>query len=390
MNPLRIAFIGARGVPATIGGVEHHVEEIGSRLAARGHAVTVFTRSNYTAERAGRYRGMRVRYVPTPTSKRLEALTASGLSTLAAMSRGPGGADILHFHAIGPSVFSPLPRMFTRRRVVLTVHGLDYDRAKWGLGARTALRAAGLVSAHVPHATISVSRTLADYYAQHYGRRAVYIPNGVAAPALRPPRLVSQRWGLRGNDYVLFLGRLVPEKAPDLLLRAFSRVHTPIRLVIAGGSSFTDAYVRELNTLAARDPRVVMTGPVFGELRDELYTNALAFANPSSLEGLPLTVLEAAAYRLPLIVSDIPPHLEVVGRDGPGGRVVARGDEAALAAALAAVIDHAEEERRGSRSLGDRVVKEYDWDAAATATEALYFRLLEGRAGRLTGPSVAH
>lgn len=376
MNPARIAFIGQRGVPATIGGIEHHVEEIGSRLAERGHDVTVYTRANYTRRHVSEHRGMHVRYIPTAPTKHLEALIHSGLSTAVAMAPGPRRADILHYHAIGPSVFTPLPRVLTRRGVVLTIHGLDYDREKWGVGARTALRSAGWISAHVPHATITVSRNLADFYLRRYGRIAHYIPNGVAAPVHRSPRLIRDHFDLTERSYALFLGRLVPEKAPDLLLRAFRRVNTTSRLVIAGGSSFTDRYVHELESLAAGDPRVLMVGPVHGDLLDELYSNAALFVLPSSLEGLPLTLLEAAAYRLPLVASDIPPNREIVGADGPGGRLFSSGDESALARALTLTLGALEEERRGARVLGDRVIREYDWDDSTDATEVVYESVL--------------
>jgi len=381
MRPARIAFIGQRGVPATIGGIEHHVEEIGSRLVARGHDVVVYTRANYTASRVSEHRGMQVRYIPTAPTKHLEALVHSGLSTMVAMAPGAQRADILHYHAIGPSVFTPLPRALTRRGVVLTIHGLDYDRDKWGVGARTALKSAGWISAHIPHATITVSRNLADFYLTRYGRVAFYIPNGVAAPEPRAPELIRERFGLHGGDYALFLGRLVPEKAPDLLLRAFRTVETSARLVIAGGSSFTDRYVHELEVLAARDPRVLLVGPVHGELLHELYTNAAVFVLPSRLEGLPLTLLEAASYRVPLVASDIAPNREVIGTDGPGGRMFASGDERGLAGALAATLGDLEAARAGAALLGDRVVLEYDWDAATDATEAVYERVLSRRAG---------
>jgi glycosyltransferase involved in cell wall biosynthesis len=376
MKPARIAFIGQRGVPATIGGVEHHVEEIGSRLVARGHDVTVYTRANYTTSRVTEHRGMRVRYVPTAPTKHLEALVHSGLSTAAAMLPGAQRADILHYHAIGPSVFTPLPRVLSRRGVVLTVHGLDYERDKWGVGARTALRSAGWISAHVPHATITVSKNLADYYLRRYGRVAHYLPNGVAAPVHREPRLITERFGLRGGDYALFLGRLVPEKAPDLLLRAFRTVDTESRLVIAGGSSFTDRYVQELESLAARDPRVLLVGPVQGTLLDELYSNAALFVLPSSLEGLALTLLEAASYGLPLVASDIPPNREVIGIDRPGGRLFPSGDQAALAYAIASTLRARHDARADARLLGDRITREYDWDEATDATEAVYERVL--------------
>ena len=379
MKPSRIAFIGQRGIPATVGGIEHHVEEIGARLADRGHEVTVYTRGNYTRDRSAEHRGMRVRYMPTVPTKRLEALVHSGLSTVHAMLPGEAAPDILHFHALGPSVFSPLPRALSSRRIVVTIHGLDYDREKWGLGARASLRTAAWISAHVPHATITVSRNLAEHYLERYGRIAHHIPNGVAPPVTRPPRLITERWGLAGGDYLLFLGRLVPEKAPDLLLRAFQAVETDRRLVLAGGSSFTDGYVRQLETLAAADPRVVMAGTVQGELRDELYTNAAAFVLPSNLEGLPLTLLEAASYRLPVVASDIPPHLEVLRVDAPGGRIFRRGDERGLTLTLGSVIRDLPAEREGARLIGDRVVLEYDWDAATDATEELYDSLLATR-----------
>ena len=376
MKPVRIAFIGQRGVPATIGGIEHHVEEIGSRLAARGHEVTVYTRGNYGGTRVREHRGMRVRYVPTAPTKHLEALVHSGLSTVAAMLPSQHSAHILHYHAIGPSVFTPLPRLLSNRRVVLTVHGLDYDRDKWGPGARTALRTAGWISAHVPHATITVSANLADYYRQRYGREAHHIRNGVTAPVVRAPRLITERWGLRGGDYVLFVGRLVPEKAPELLMAGFRGVDTSTRLVVAGGSSFTDDYVRTLETASALDSRILMAGSVYGELLQELYSNAAAFVLPSKLEGLPLTLLEAASYRIPLIASDIPPHREVIGQDGPGGRLFSSGDAAALRDTLSSVLGSLAGEREGAREVGDRVVREYDWDEATDATEDVYARLL--------------
>jgi glycosyltransferase involved in cell wall biosynthesis len=376
MRPARVAFIGQRGVPATIGGIEHHVEEIGSRLVERGHEVTVYTRANYTVDRVAEHRGMRVRYIPTAPTKHLEALVHSGLSTGVAMLPSAHRADILHYHAIGPSIFTPFPRALTRRGVVLTIHGLDYERDKWGVGARTALKGAAWISAHVPHATITVSKSLADFYLTRYGRHAYYIPNGVAPPVRCAPRLITQRFGLQGGDYALFLGRLVPEKAPDLLVRAFRNVDTTARLVIAGGSSFTDHYVHELEVLAARDPRVLLVGSVHGELLHELYTNASMFVLPSRLEGLALTLLEAASYRLPLVTSDIAPNREVLEDDGPGRRMFASGDAAGLTAALTATFGSLTAACAAAGELGDRVVREYDWDAATSATEDVYEQVL--------------
>jgi glycosyltransferase involved in cell wall biosynthesis len=370
---MRIAMIGQRGIPATFGGVEHHVEELGSRLAERGHHVTVYSRTNYTPERHGVYRGMRPRYLPTVDSKHLDAIVHSTVSTVDAML---AKAEIVHYHAVGPGLPAVLPRYLSRAKVVLTVHGLDADRAKWSASARQVLRTAQWLSARVPDATIVVSRDLADHFRDHYRRSTWYIPNGVGDPTHRPPDAIRRRFGLRGDDYVLFVGRLVPEKAPDLLLRAFSAIDGDAKLVLAGGSSFTDEFVRSLRSLAAADPRIILPGYVYGDLLEELYSNAAVFALPSLLEGLPLTLLEAISYGIPVVASDIPPHREVLGPERP---LVPPGDERALATAIEEALAHRAEERRDAEALGPRILQAYRWEAAADATEALYERLLGGR-----------
>jgi glycosyltransferase involved in cell wall biosynthesis len=372
VRPLRIAMIGQRGVPATFGGIEHHVEEIGSRLAARGHDVAVYTRTNYSTERHREYRGMRPRYLPTLDSKHLDAIVHSTLSTFDAVIRG---ADIIHYHAVGPGMLAVVPRYLSGAKVVLTVHGLDAERAKWGGGARVVLRVAQWLSARVPDATIVVSDELETYYRDRHHRPTIRIANGVYQPTLRPPQEITDRFGLLGDDYVLFVGRMVPEKAPDLLIRAFRNVNTPRHLVLAGGSSFTDDFYRSVQTLAASDRRVVMTGYVYGPILEELYTNASAFVLPSSVEGLPLTLLEAASYGTPIVASDIRPNLEVVGDDGPGHRIFRTGDEGALTGALRDVLVESRAERRGAERLRDRVLSSYSWEHAVDGAESVYASL---------------
>lgn len=370
---LRIAMIGQRGVPATFGGVERHVEELGSRLAARGHEVTVYGRTNYVREQRTEYRGMRVRNLPTVNSKHLDAIVHSGLSTLDAMIRG---VDVVHYHAIGPGLPSFLPRYVARAKVVQTVHGRDAERAKWGPAARTVLRTAEWMSAHVPDATIVVARNLAEHYARTYRRPTWVIPNGVEPGVRRPAVAIADRWDLSVGSYALFVGRLVPEKAPDLLIRAWRHVDGDRKLVIAGGSSFTDDYVRSLERLAAQDDRVVLAGYVFGAPLEELYANAAAFVLPSALEGLPLTLLEAAAYGTPIVASDIPPHLEVLDQDGPGHRFFRAGSERSLLEALQRSFRDPDAEAEGAEKLRDRVLETYRWDAVVDETERLYRHVL--------------
>jgi glycosyltransferase involved in cell wall biosynthesis len=379
MRPLRVAMVGQRGVPATFGGVERHVEELGARLADRGHEITVYCRTNYVEDRRSEYRGMRLRTLSTVGTKHLDAIVHSGLSTIDAMR---SGVDVVHYHAIGPGFPSFLPRYAARARVVQTVHGLDAERAKWSPGAKAILRSGEWLSARVPDATIVVAENLADHYEREYGRSVCVIPNGVNPGVRRPPTTITDRWGLTPGSYALFVGRLVPEKAPDLLVRAWSQVPGDQRLVVVGGSSFTDDYVRALEGAAQSDPRIVLAGYVYGSQLQELYANATAFILPSILEGLPLTLLEAASYGTPIVASDIPPHLEVLGADGPGHRLFPAGSEARLVEALARMRRDPGGEAAGAEELRDRVLATYRWDDVAERTEAVYLRALAGRGSR--------
>lgn len=370
---MKIAFIGQKGVPATFGGIEHHVEEVGSRLAARGHDVTVFCRTNYVAQRLREYKGMRLVHLPTIGSKHLDAIAHSLLSTGATVGRG---FDVIHYHAIGPGALAPVARAATRAKVVQTIHGRDDERAKWSRAAQAMLRGAAWMSARVPDATIVVSHALAEHYRTHYQREVDYIPNGVNAPPERPnAEAIERRFGLEPGSYLLFVGRLVPEKAPDLLVRAFRRVPGELRLVIVGGSSFTDTYVQSVRELVANDRRVEWVDYVYGDVLAELYANARAFVLPSSVEGLPLTLLEAASHATPVVASAIAPHVEVLGADGPGRRLFRPGDEDDLIAAILRSLADPQAEQAGATMLADEVVKKYRWDRVVDATEAVYERV---------------
>lgn len=378
---LKIAMVGQRGVPATYGGIEHHVEQLGTRLVELGHEVTVYCRTNYTADRAPEYRGMQLRYQSTVNTKHFDAIAQSASATFAAMSQG---VDVVHYHALGPGLVSPLPRVFSRAKVVQTVHGLDQDRAKWGRFATAVLSTGCWMSARVPDATVVVSRSLQDHYTERYGKPTVYIPNGVERRGGFEVDQIRDAYGLEAGSYVLFVGRLVPEKAPDLLLRAFRDVKTDLRLVIAGGSSFTDEYVTSLERLAADDDRVLLTGYVHGQTLDELYANAALFVLPSDVEGMPLTLLEAAAHGAPILASDIPPHLEVLGADAPGRRLFRQGDHGDLTLRLESALADPGTELLGGAQLRSRIHRDFNWDDAAGELVDLYRRVLGGASTRRT------
>lgn len=367
---LKIAMLGTRGLPASFGGVEHHVEQIGARLVERGHQVTVYSQSGYgDAAPVTEHLGMRVVTMPTVPVRALEALCHSAMSTAHGLLRGH---DVFHYHAVGPGLMSPLARFGSRAAVVQTVHGLDADRAKWGGGARKVLNLATWLSARVPDTTVTVSQALADHYAARYERACEYVPNGVNVKPRRHPQLIRDAYGLAGKDYFLFVGRLVPEKRPDLLLKAFAQVKTDKKLVLVGGSSYTDDYVEELRTLAAQDSRVIMPGYLYGDVLDELFTNAAGFVQPSALEGLPLTLLEAMGSGLPVVVSDIEPHLEIVGRDRAGARLFREGDLDGLVEALHKVAVDTATEKASSVAMRDSVLSVYDWSACVDQLEGVY------------------
>jgi glycosyltransferase involved in cell wall biosynthesis len=378
-SSLRIAMLGTRGIPATYGGVERAVEELSARLVERGHAVTVYCRSQYCETRQPAHRGVSLKYLPALDTKHLEAISHTILATLNALA---DRFDIVHYHGTGPSLVAFLPRLLSRR-VVVTVQGLDYQRAKWDRFASEVLRAAAWSSAHAPHRTIVVSRTLQRHFLEHYRTNTAYIPNGVELPAVRahPPPL-----GLRRRGYLLFLGRLVPEKGVHLLIRAYRGLETQMPLVIAGPSSHSDDYVAMLHREAAGDERIRLVGPAYGNLKDALFANALAFCQPSDLEGLPITLLEAMSWNCPPIVSDLPEHLEVVrghGRDT--GWVFRRGDMASLAETLSAVLAQPAEASLAGAAALDVVADHYSWSEITGHVEELYYELVRSARRQAAG-----
>jgi glycosyltransferase involved in cell wall biosynthesis len=375
---MRIAMIGLRGIPATYGGVERAVEELSAHLVERGHDVTVYARSAYSDTNVHEHRGVRVVHLPQVNTKHLEAASHSAVAIAHALAARR--YDVIHLHATGPGALSLVARL-TGTPTVVTVQGLDWRREKWGRAARLVLRLAAALSARLPDRTIVVSRELERYFAEHHGAGAVYIPNGVEeAPAEEDP---PQR-DLKPDRFVLFLGRLVREKHVHTLIRAYRRVEGDLPLVIAGPDSHSPEYLTELRTLAADDPRVRLVGPQYGPNKTWLMRHALAFVQPSSVEGLPIALLEALAAGSYPIVSSIPENLEpVTVGDETLGRTVRVGDERELATAISSTIAAPDRAAVGRR-LRDHVRKAYDWNSIAAATEGTYREAVGSRRGRFT------
>ena len=372
---LKIAMLGHKRIPSNEGGVEVVVEALCARMAALGHSVTCYNRAGHHVSGAEHelpagsvYRGIRLVTVPTLERKGFAAVISS---FFAAVRSAFGSYDVVHIHAEGPAFFCWLPKLLGKR-VIVTVHGLDWQREKWNggiaskfihLGERVAVRFADEI--------IVLSENVRQYFLDTYGRATRFIPNGVSAPTLESPRLIADKWDLQKDGYILYLGRIVPEKGETYLIEAFKQVKTDKKLVIAGGSSDTERYLRQLQNLAAGDDRILFTGFVQGKLRDELYSNAYVYTLPSDLEGMPLSLLEAMSYGNCCLVSDIPECAEVVEDKAVLFRKSNVDD---LRQKLQTLCDQPETASQYKANAAQFVLNKYGWDDVVDKTLALYRR----------------
>ena len=361
---LRIAFIGGRGVISKYSGIETYYEEVGRRLAARGHEVTVYCRNHFTPAQK-EYQGMRLVRLPTIRTKHLETFVHTLLSTLHAVTQG---YDVVHYHTLGPALFSFVPRMFGAKTVV-TVQGLDWQRRKWGRFASAVLRMGEGASVRFPNETMVVSRTLQQRYLDLHRKSTRYVPNGGMLRERNEPRKILE-WGLEPGKYVLFLGRFSPEKGCHLLVEAFEQIETDAKLVMAGASSYCDEYSRELRKHTGE--RIRMLGWVSGEALDELLTNAMIFVMPSDMEGLSLALLDAMAAGLCVLASDVPENREAV--EG-AGFVFRCGDAKDLAERLRYLMENPAVREAAGKAAAKRVREQYLWQEISETIEQAYFEL---------------
>ena len=368
---LRVAFIGGRGVISKYSGIESYYEEVGKHLAEMGHDVTVYCR-NYFTPALAEHNGMKLVRLPTVRSKHFETVIHTILSTAHAVTRG---YDVVHYHALGPSLFSFLPRLLGVKTTT-TVQGLDWQRKKWGRAASAVLRLGELASARFPNATMVVSRTLQQHYQLQHGASTYYVPNGGMLRKRSEPRKILE-WGLNPAEYVLFLGRFSPEKGCHLLVEAFEHLDTDVKLVMAGASSYCDDYSRELRTHAS--DRIRILDWVSGETLDELLTNAMIFVLPSDLEGLSLALLDAMGAGLCVLTSDVPENREVV--DG-AGLTFECGNASDLADRLRFLIANRTVREAAGEMARKRIEERYQWPGIAKEIESVYFEILGKHAVR--------
>lgn len=362
---VRVAFIGGRGLVSKYSGIESYYEQAGRELARLGHEVTVYCRSYFTPP-VDEHNGMRVRRLPTIRSKHLETLVHTFLSSLHAMF---SDYDVVHYHALGPALFSFLPRL-TGKKTVVTVQGLDWQRRKWGRVASQVLRWGEAAAVVLPDATMVVSHTLQHYYWQQYRRHTVYVPNGARiVSGHEAKRLVE--WELSPDNYVLYLGRFSPEKNCHLLVNAFENLRTTMKLVLAGGSSHSDSYADGLRRHQSERIRILPW--VSGDDLEELLSHAALFVLPSDLEGLSLALLDAMAAGVCVLTSDIPENNEVVNGHGFTFR---RGDELDLARMLDFLIRNPEVRRQAGARGRQHIQEQYLWPRIARSIETVYYGVL--------------
>lgn len=362
---MKVIVLGTRGFPNVQGGVEVHCENLYPLLAKKGCQVVVFSRKPYVNSACDNYRGVKLISLPCPKSKFLEAFFHTLYGVFVARKASP---DILHIHAIGPSLFVPLARLLGLR-VVMTNHGPDYKRKKWGRLAKIVLALGEYLGTKYANSVICVSQSIADKIRRKYKRDVVVIPNGVAKAQISQSKNVIKKYGLTKGKYILSVGRFVPEKGFHNLLSAFSELQLDgWKLVVVGQADHEDRYSRNLKEQASKNNNVILTGLLNGEPLKELYSQAGLFVLPSYYEGLPIVLLEAMSYGLSCIASDIPANRNIELSED---RFFKPGNVKRLAEKIRQFVDKplSEEERRRQLNM---IAERYNWGRISDKTLEVY------------------
>lgn len=371
---LKIAMIGHKQIPSREGGIEVVVGELATRMAKQGNEVTVYNRKiKHVSDKSMKtvknenmeYKGVKIISVPTIDKRGLAAISSSFFATLKAIF---GHYDCIHYHAEGPSLMLVIPH-FLGIRTVVTIHGLDWSRAKWGGFAVKYLKKGEEVVAKYADEVIVLSKNVQKYFKDTYNRDTIYISNGIERPKKIEVEEINKKWGLSKDQYILFLGRIVPEKGLDYLIRAYKNVKTDKKLVIAGGSSDTDEFLKSMKELAKDDNRIIFTGFVHGKELEELYSNSYIYCLPSDLEGMPISLLEAMSYGNCCLVSNIPECAEVVESKAVTFK---KGDIADLREKMQALCDDEKLVERYKEVASDFICSKYNWDDVVEQTVPLY------------------
>ena len=367
---MKIAFLAVKNIMRG-GGIEKYTSELGSRLAQRGHDITVYTMRHY-GDVPDRYLGMRIVSVPSFAAPCLQKLSCS--ATAAINSIWKNKYDIVHFHSFAPGAFAWLPRL-RGAKCVLQLHSLEWKRKRWGTVGSSVVKILEKLALSQSHINTAVSRTQCAFYRTHRGIEMQYIPT---AADVKPKTEAKELYqlGLEPNAYILFACRLVPEKGAHYLVSAFRRLDTNMKLVIAGDAQGATEYRKKLIDLAGDDPRILFPGFVEGRLIEELFSHCYVYAQPSEVEGLSLSILEAMSYGNCCLVSDIPENLEAIG--DTGFHFTSRNIDN-LSDRLRWLLEHRDEVVAVNVGAKERIREHYSWQSISEQIEKLYLNILNNR-----------
>jgi len=312
---MKIAIIGQKGIPTLFGGIERHVEELSCCLAEKTdsagflYQVFVYARSYYTPKIIKKYKKVNIVHLPSIKTKHLDAITHVFLSTWHAILKLK--PDVIHYHGVGPALCIWIPKLFTpQTKIVFTFHCQDYFHQKWGIFAKLFLKIGEMIGCYLADEIIPVSIELEEYIERKYNKSVNFIPHGVNREENISAKSIK-RWGLKKNNYILVVSRLIRHKGIHYLIKAYQNIDTEKKLVIVGPSFYTQDYENELKDMAKDNPNIIFLGAQQGDILNELYSNAYVFVNPSEQEGLPLAVMEAASFGRPLLLSKIQSHQDM-------------------------------------------------------------------------------
>jgi glycosyltransferase involved in cell wall biosynthesis len=369
---MRIAFIGQKGIPATLGGIERHVEELAVRMADTGHEVFVYVRDNYTDKNLTEHKKVRLIHLPTIPTKHLDAITHTFLATIHALFQP---YDVIHYQAIGPASLSWIIKALKpKTALIATFHCQDYYHQKWGTFARLYLKFGEKIICTIPDVTITVSRELAKWAEKKYGRKTIVITNG-SDVKYNPATVSLSRWNLKENKYILCVGRLIKHKGVHYLIEAFKqledtgRIPNGFGLVIVGEGFHTDEYVEFLKTKSEKRKNIVFTGVLSGKDLEEIFSHAYMFVQPSEYEGMSLALLEAMGYGLTVLASDIKENKEALGNSG---LYFKSRDIQDLKNQMAYLLNKPDEAEKLGNFAQDRARKEFSWDSIVYKTINVY------------------
>ena len=367
----KLQWFGHKRIPSREGGVEIVVEELSTRLVKLGCHVDVYNRkgNNVQDKKADKekkkikeYKGVNIITIPTINKKGVDALIYSILSTIRALF---GHYDVIHYHAEGSCAMMWLPHMFGIKTVA-TIHGLDWQRSKWGGFATKYIKFGEKIAAKYADEIIVLSKDVEKYFKETYNRDTNFIPNGVNKPIIRDTNIIKEKYGLSQKSYILFLARIVPEKGLHYLINAYKNINTDKKLVIAGGASHTNEYLSKIKKMVKDDNRIIMTGFVQGKELDELYSNCYLYCLPSDVAGMPLSLLEAMSYGCTCLVSDIKENINVVKEYGFSFK---KGNIESLENNLKKILNHNFERKN---EIANYVLNTYTWKENVYKTLELY------------------